>query len=307
MHARRQRSRGAGTQGPQHPRASIAFTKIPIPTGSRNFANSPPATASAPATSRSAREVQKLLAATRGKPEEYAIKLALLKSLKRARYATEPLGHYGLAKVNYTHFTSPIRRYADLLVHRALRCCRRGNRSRAWPRSASIATSPRTFPPPSASPPMRRRTPRSSRRWNFSSASSRAGSRTICARSSWTCAATAWSWSCPIVLVTGLIHVVRLPDDFYSSTVRLSFVGRKRAGLQDRRRAQGHRLPRRRLQAADRFPRRVRGGMGRADRAGDCPGDRRLAALSTAARSGVRPGRVVLPQSRVVAVRRGKF
>jgi ribonuclease R len=44
----------------------------------------------------------------------------LLKSLKRARYATQPLGHYGLAKNNYTHFTSPIRRYADLVVHRTL-------------------------------------------------------------------------------------------------------------------------------------------------------------------------------------------
>jgi ribonuclease R len=43
-----------------------------------------------------------------------------LKSLKRARYAAQPLGHFGLAKNNYTHFTSPIRRYADLVVHRAL-------------------------------------------------------------------------------------------------------------------------------------------------------------------------------------------
>ena len=66
------------------------------------------------------REVQKLLSAIKGKPEEYAVKLAFLKSLKRATYDTRPVGHYGLAKVNYTHFTSPIRRYADLVVHRAL-------------------------------------------------------------------------------------------------------------------------------------------------------------------------------------------
>ena len=65
-------------------------------------------------------ELQRLLASVRGKPQEYAIKLGLLKSLKRARYAPEPLGHYGLHKSNYTHFTSPIRRYSDLVVHRAL-------------------------------------------------------------------------------------------------------------------------------------------------------------------------------------------
>src|SRR5437867_2163620 len=65
-------------------------------------------------------ELQRLLTSIRGKPEEQALKVALLKSLKRARYLTQPLGHYGLAKANYLHFTSPIRRYADLVVHRAL-------------------------------------------------------------------------------------------------------------------------------------------------------------------------------------------
>ncbi|MFN2621939.1 MAG: ribonuclease R [Chthoniobacterales bacterium] len=65
-------------------------------------------------------ELQRLLASLRGKPEEQALKIGLLKSLKRARYAPQPLGHYGLAKNNYTHFTSPIRRYADLVVHRGL-------------------------------------------------------------------------------------------------------------------------------------------------------------------------------------------
>jgi ribonuclease R len=49
-----------------------------------------------------------------------ALKIGFLKSLMRARYDIQPLGHYGLAKKKYTHFTSPIRRYADLVVHRAL-------------------------------------------------------------------------------------------------------------------------------------------------------------------------------------------
>jgi ribonuclease R len=65
-------------------------------------------------------ELQRLLAAMTGKPEEQALKVALLKSLKRARYDPQALGHYGLAKANYLHFTSPIRRYADLVVHRTL-------------------------------------------------------------------------------------------------------------------------------------------------------------------------------------------
>src|SRR6266404_1246186 len=65
-------------------------------------------------------ELQRLLELIGGKPEEQALKIALLKSLKRARYSAQPLGHYGLAKTNYLHFTSPIRRYADLVVHRSL-------------------------------------------------------------------------------------------------------------------------------------------------------------------------------------------
>jgi ribonuclease R len=65
-------------------------------------------------------EVQKLLAKLSTIPIGAALKIGFLKSLMRARYAAEPLGHYGLAKKKYTHFTSPIRRYADLVVHRAL-------------------------------------------------------------------------------------------------------------------------------------------------------------------------------------------
>lgn len=65
-------------------------------------------------------EAQRLLDKAKGHPAEQAIKIGFLKSLKRADYRTEPVGHYGLAKRDYTHFTSPIRRYADLVVHRAL-------------------------------------------------------------------------------------------------------------------------------------------------------------------------------------------
>ena len=64
--------------------------------------------------------VQQLINSAKGRPEEHIIKLGLLKSLKRAAYSADPLGHYGLAKADYCHFTSPIRRYADLIVHRAL-------------------------------------------------------------------------------------------------------------------------------------------------------------------------------------------
>jgi ribonuclease R len=65
-------------------------------------------------------EIQRFLKKLAGKPEEYILKLHLLRSLKRAQYSIHPVGHFGLAKENYTHFTSPIRRYADLIIHRSL-------------------------------------------------------------------------------------------------------------------------------------------------------------------------------------------
>jgi ribonuclease R len=65
-------------------------------------------------------EIQKLLTRVQGQPGESAVKIGLLKSLKRAMYSPKPLGHYGLSKINYTHFTSPIRRYSDFVVHRLL-------------------------------------------------------------------------------------------------------------------------------------------------------------------------------------------
>jgi ribonuclease R len=64
--------------------------------------------------------IQSLLAAVRGKPESYPVNLAVLRSLSRAEYSPENVGHFALASKHYCHFTSPIRRYADLTIHRLL-------------------------------------------------------------------------------------------------------------------------------------------------------------------------------------------
>ena len=66
-------------------------------------------------------ELNKLLEAVKGKPEEYLIKTAALRSMSKAVYTTRNIGHFGLAFDFYTHFTSPIRRYPDLIIHRLVK------------------------------------------------------------------------------------------------------------------------------------------------------------------------------------------
>jgi ribonuclease R len=65
--------------------------------------------------------LQRIVMNVRGKREEKVVNTVLLRSLKRARYCNENLGHFGLATEHYCHFTSPIRRYPDLVVHRILK------------------------------------------------------------------------------------------------------------------------------------------------------------------------------------------
>ena len=66
------------------------------------------------------RSYQKLVRKIEGKPEERILSYLMLRSLKQARYSDQNLGHFALAAPSYTHFTSPIRRYPDLIVHRVL-------------------------------------------------------------------------------------------------------------------------------------------------------------------------------------------
>ncbi len=72
------------------------------------------------------RDFQRLVERIHGRPEEKPIAFLLLRTMQKARYDAANLGHFGLAARAYTHFTSPIRRYPDLVVHRVLRESRRG-------------------------------------------------------------------------------------------------------------------------------------------------------------------------------------
>ena len=72
------------------------------------------------------KDFQRLIDRMRGTPEERPIAALMLRTMQKARYDAASLGHFGLAAEHYTHFTSPIRRYPDLIVHRTLRLARHG-------------------------------------------------------------------------------------------------------------------------------------------------------------------------------------
>ena len=76
-----------------------------------------------------AKELNKLLASIRGKAEENVVSTLAIRSMAKAVYTTDNIGHYGLAFPYYTHFTSPIRRYPDMMVHRLLQRYLDGKRS----------------------------------------------------------------------------------------------------------------------------------------------------------------------------------
>jgi ribonuclease R len=86
-------------------------------------------TLNAPSDAVKPRHFQKLVERMRGTPEEKPIAFLMLRTMQKARYDPQNLGHFGLAADSYAHFTSPIRRYPDLVVHRSLREFRHGEMS----------------------------------------------------------------------------------------------------------------------------------------------------------------------------------
>jgi ribonuclease R len=92
------------------------------------------------ATGLTHRDLQGLLEGVRGRPESYAVNLAILRTFEQAEYSPMQVGHFALASRNYCHFTSPIRRYPDLTVHRLLGEHNRGRLDSRPPEDLSALT-----------------------------------------------------------------------------------------------------------------------------------------------------------------------
>jgi ribonuclease R len=100
---------------------AIEVKRFPITDKRRDGTKKQHAVVLAEKSNITSRHYQKLVAKIEGKPEERILSFLMLRSLRQARYSTENEGHFALAADTYTHFTSPIRRYPDLMVHRLLR------------------------------------------------------------------------------------------------------------------------------------------------------------------------------------------
>ena len=77
-----------------------------------------------------AKDYAKLLEKVKGRPDMQLLQTVMLRSLKQAMYSPDNVGHFGLAYESYTHFTSPIRRYPDLVIHRAIKAVLQGGKYR---------------------------------------------------------------------------------------------------------------------------------------------------------------------------------
>src|SRR4030095_95415 len=75
-------------------------------------------------------EIKRVIAEVAGQPESHAVNYAVLRSMQKAIYSPVEEGHYALNSKEYCHFTSPIRRYPDLTIHRALESIHRGKKPR---------------------------------------------------------------------------------------------------------------------------------------------------------------------------------
>ncbi len=93
-----------------------------------------------PVEGMSRKALQPLLDRVKGRPESFAVNLAILRSLERATYEPASVGHFALASEDYTHFTSPIRRYPDLTIHRLLEAYLRGGLKRKGRRRPAVPT-----------------------------------------------------------------------------------------------------------------------------------------------------------------------
>ncbi len=174
-------------------------------------------------------EVQRLLAKIRGLPEEYALKLAFLKSLKRAAYEVDPHGHYGLAKTNYTHFTSPIRRYADLVVHRVLSQLATGKPNAIRPASKDLPAVAEHISTTERVAADAEKESVKLKKLEYFQGQLRAKHPEAFEAVIIDIKSFGLIVELPAVILSGIIHVSSLQDDFYLfDPVRLRFVGRRK-------------------------------------------------------------------------------